>query len=251
MLLLLVTIPLKGITACIKPALSSAWIQLPPFMHKDPDGSLAPAGFDVIILNHVSKQLDCPIEWRNQPWNRSIYELEHGQLDVLAPASYNPKRAQFAWYSKPFRAERMRIVVRKETQHQWPLTSLEAMLKQNYRISFHLGTWYGAEFEKVAKNPNFHGLLYSGTNNQKRLKMLLRERVDGVLGEVVSLLQDAEKMGISDKLAVIDYPVHDNEVHFIFSKKNIPEHFVHSFNNVLKSYKNSSDYPILNYTLHE
>ncbi|MBU2709965.1 hypothetical protein KCG35_02730, partial [Zooshikella sp. WH53] len=122
------------------------------------------------------------------------------------------------------------------------------MLKQGFRLSFHLGTWYGPEFEKIAKNPNFQRLLYSNTDNQKRLQMLLHNRVDGVLGEVLSLLLDAKKIGAVDKIAVIDCPLHDNEVHFIFSKKTIPEDFIQSFNKVLKAYKNSSDYPTFNYT---
>ncbi|MGI0115747.1 substrate-binding periplasmic protein [Zooshikella sp. RANM57] len=248
MLLLLATLSTTGMAACVKPTLTSSWIHLPPYMHKDPSGGLDPVGFDVTILNHVSNQLNCPIEWRSQPWNRSMHEIEQGKLDVLAPASYNAKRAKFAWYSAPFRAERMRIVVLKATKEQWPLTSLEDMLKQNFRLSFHLGTWYGPEFEKIEKNPNFQRLLYSNTDNQKRLQMLLHNRVDGVLGEVLSLLLDAKKMGAEDKIAVIDYPIHDNEVHFIFSKKTIPEDFIQSFNQVLKTYKGSSDYPTFSYS---
>ena len=63
-----------GDTGC---RLTAGWEQDPPFHYKDQNGNLV--GSDTEILTKAMKKIGCQLDFRDQPWSRTLRDVEKRQ----------------------------------------------------------------------------------------------------------------------------------------------------------------------------
>lgn len=217
---------------CLKSSYVMAWTPMAPYMIPVQEGQVE--GLDVRFIQSVFKLLDCKLKLVQLPWKRSLYEVQKGRVDFMGMASLTAERQQFARYSTPYRLEQIRIGIRKGERSRWKIAVLEDLIELNMRLNVQLGAWYGAAYAKAMKLEGFQALVREDTNNRKQMFRLLNNRADGVLNDVLYFDYFAAQHGKAQQIEFLPFIVHDNPVHFIFSKTSISQADFENLNDAIK-----------------
>ncbi len=206
---------------CLKKPLIVGWDLYPPYGYYNPNKQLV--GLDIAFLNAVLQQANCLYEIKLITFKRSLIELKKGSIDLMLTVSKTAAREQYAYYSPPYRDEQMRMIIRKGEQHQWPLQRLSDIKKLKMSLAVRLGSYYGEEFAGLLSDPLFRELLIDVKQTVQGIKMVATGRADAALQDVYNLKYRAINLGVWDKLALHPYIVSSGKVHFMFSKKSVPQ----------------------------
>ncbi|MDE1463422.1 substrate-binding periplasmic protein [Spartinivicinus poritis] len=225
---------------CPKSSYVMAWSEMPPYMLIDSEGKIT--GLDIQFIQAVFKQLNCPLKLARLPWKRSLYEVQKGRVDFLGLASLVAERQQFAYYSTPYRLEQVRIAIRKGEAERWHITSLEQLAELNMRLNVQLGAWYGPAYAQAIQQEGFKQLVREDTENDKQVLRLINNRADGVFNDVLYFDHFVMKYQQAGKIELLPFVVHDNPVHFIFSKASISQESFNKINEVIKAVKKTPFY---------
>ncbi|MBU2712663.1 substrate-binding periplasmic protein, partial [Zooshikella harenae] len=137
---------------CIKKEFIMGWDEhSEPLMYYDVDEGVT--GLDIKFVKEVFRQAKCQLTFKSRPWNRVLYEIKQGSVDLTAASSWVKERSQYAYYSEEYRWEQMRIAVRKGEVRRWPLNHLSDIASLDMRLTGLLGAWYGTEFAALNNNP--------------------------------------------------------------------------------------------------
>ncbi|WP_163834031.1 substrate-binding periplasmic protein [Spartinivicinus ruber] len=225
---------------CLKPNYMMAWTELPPYMMKNPQGKVV--GLDIRFIKAVFKQLNCPLTLVQLPWKRSLYEVQKGRVDFLGLASRVAEREQFAYYSTAYRLEQIRIAVRRGEVKRWEIAKLEDLIGLNMRLNVQLGAWYGPAYAKAIQQKKFKALVYADIDNDKQMFRLLNNRADGVVQDVVYFDYFTTIHDKKGQVELLPFVVHNNPVHFIFSKASIAQADFTKINGAIKKVKRTPLY---------
>lgn len=127
-----------------------------------------------------------------------------------------PEREQFLHFSIPSMLTMPPVlVIRKENQERAAQTGVSlAQLLQNpdFRLGLSSDRSYGAGLDAVLKAsmPRDNRVIFSGQElGENYLKMLLLDRLDGLLALPDEAMYHAEQMGIRDRVALV--PLNENQ----------------------------------------
>ncbi|WP_163830940.1 substrate-binding periplasmic protein [Spartinivicinus ruber] len=226
---------------CQKKTFLIAWNYYEPFLYQNENKEVV--GLDVVVIKNVFKRASCNYHFIEMPWKRSLVEIEQGNLDMLPTASITEERKKYAFYSKSYRDEEYRIIIRKGEAERWQLSKLSDVVGLQMRVLIELGAWFGDEFNTARQDKRFKKLLLERPMiDNKALRMLLASYVDGILMEPPTAKYKAAEQGILDKIEVHPYIVNADPVFFMFSKKTVSQEDIKIINKALLEYKKTTDY---------
>ncbi|KNC67444.1 hypothetical protein AC626_10720 [Pseudoalteromonas rubra] len=216
----------------------------PPLTAVDERGAY---GLDVEIARKVFAQLNmCPRFLRLPTSARSLDQLGKGTVDVLLMVSYVRERAKLGVFSAPYRWEKMRLFSLRQPRMA---IDLKALLRLGYRIGLSIGSYYGEELKNLAENPNFGHLLVGISGSPQRIEMLAKKRVDFIIEDEILGRFMARKLGIKN-FYIWDYPVHNNQVHFLLRKGLFDAAQLARFNDTIERLRPDIDELVERYTHH-
>ncbi|NYZ70370.1 transporter substrate-binding domain-containing protein, partial [Endozoicomonas sp. SM1973] len=134
----------SNLSACSKESYIVGYSEFFPFMYTAEDSEVK--GLDIKLVRKVFEQACCTIKLVNMPWSRIVKGLRNGVPDVALVASKTKERSVYAYFSIPYRNEQMRFMIRNNEASQWPIQSLQDVLKFKMRIAVVLNNWFGEEF---------------------------------------------------------------------------------------------------------
>ncbi len=143
-------------------------------------------GLNVDLLQRLSQEVGCKLEFIHSPWLRSLKLIEQGELDVLSHLSYNDERSETFAFIGPHHIEIIYLV--GLPQAFAGLTDV-AQLKQAGTlgiIALLNGAYYGDALDTIlndAKNRT-HFVFIRG--NEDKQALLLNGRVHGVLEDIAA-----------------------------------------------------------------
>ncbi len=211
-----------------------------PFIMGAPDNS---DGFDMEILEAVVTTAGCGLEHTEieLPWKRHLKLIETGQIDLATAVSWNKERAEYAYYTLPYRSEYLALYVRKGEPGKYPITKFEDLLKLNFEIGTLLGVSYGNKTDTVLKK--------LGERNQivpvfsLNHKKLVAKRIDGYLSNLPDEPILLKEMGLTDKIEQHPMPaINTGDIHIILSKKNNSPEVFEALNDALIRIKTNGTY---------
>ncbi|AOT09963.1 hypothetical protein S4054249_20000 [Pseudoalteromonas luteoviolacea] len=173
-------------------------------------------GLDIDIAKIVFERVGICIEFVRLPSAaRSFAQLTKGVVDVVLMVSYTFKRKQWGHFTLPYRMERMRLFSLKPPELVY---SLMALLSSEATIGLSIGSYYGEEIKSLANQDRFGNQFIGISTIQRRIELLAKQRVDFIIEDEITGNYLSHKW--SEKpIHVWDYPVHDNEVHFLLRKE--------------------------------
>lgn len=211
-----------------------------PYQYQDENGQLV--GLDVDIVQAVMDEMGCEIDIRLIPPKRAQRLLGTGGLDLMAAASITPQRQEFAYFSIPYRDERVVMFVhRKRYEELEGLTLIDAVDK-GYRIAAGVGGWYGVEYGNVKERALDAGVLELNTSTAQRIRMLLAKRLDVVVADLYVGYHHAIRMGEASEVMELPHILNRDPVHFMLSRKTHNAEQVQVFNKALSAVLQSKAY---------
>ncbi len=186
-------------------------------------------GRDADILRAIAREIDCEIHFQELPWSRTLSYVEQGKVDIAIGAGFKESRAQWGYYSSPYKFIDHRLYTKK--QHHVDVDSLEQFFANKLKLGTMLGWGYPPEVRLILEKPEFKQQVIPVSQFPSLIKMLKADRVDGIMAIPDHLKR--ELYGHPD-LALFRARAHYQEaLHFIFSKKSVSPELVARFNNAL------------------
>ena len=208
-----------AVEACERPLIIRVASNYPPFSVEASPGRYR--GLDIDIITDAMDGAGCRYALITLPWTRALRSLRGGDIDVMAFASRTPERDAFAYFSRPYRMEEVRLIMRADDQRRTTIWNFEDVIEQKLRIGHEIDTYRGDDFAAFIARPEATPLIAFMTDNNKSLRMLAAGRLDAVIDDRTVAWGAASAMGISDRLEVAPMRIHDAPVYLMFSKRSV------------------------------
>lgn len=215
--LLLATIVLPLIPATAPAGESITWLEvhMPPYFIQQ--GPHQGQGYGNAVAARIQQELP-EYEHHRMVTNviRHFDMFKRGDQVCSIGLYRTPEREQFLHFSIPSMLTMPPVlVIRKENLGQYGQNgvSLAALLQNpDFRLGLSGDRSYGAGLDAVLKatTPDKNRILFSGQElGENYLKMLLLDRLDGLLALPDEAMYHAEQMGIRDRITLV--PLHENQ----------------------------------------
>ncbi|ALO41964.1 substrate-binding periplasmic protein [Pseudoalteromonas phenolica] len=223
---------------CKKIGVVSSW---PPLTVFDSEGA---AGLDVEIVKLIFGEANMCFKFVRLPSSaRTFEEMSKGEIDVSTMTSFTQYRLKYGTFSKSYRDEKMRLLSLKKPT---TLPSLEQLVSQDKTIGLSIGSYYGAELNQLMNKQKHKDQFVSLASANSRIEMLMKERVDFIIDDIISAHYYKTSLGYSN-LNVWPYVVHDNPVHLLLSHQAFDESEVTKINSAIETLKTDIDSIVMNY----
>ncbi|TIC80598.1 substrate-binding periplasmic protein [Crenobacter intestini] len=174
---------LGGLLACLpllaeaRPPVVLMTQQQSPYVEVNADGVPA-SGLALERVRCAFRRLGVPLEVRLTAWARSQAMVEHGQADGFFPASANAERDRWATLSA--------TVAPQEWRWYLPAGSLLDPGSAEFRQHARVTAYHGSNMARWLQD-NGYQLLADPPTHDELLGLLLRKRVDAVLGSQLAM----------------------------------------------------------------
>lgn len=216
------------------------WNNDPPYSLRDAQGKIT--GFYIDLVQEILAKMNCKMKLQEMPWARALSELEAGRVDILPGALQTADRNRFARFSDPINYSPNVLFMKKTAIDQFNLQSLNDISKVNFRLGVQVNVAYGAEFDRLLKQPSFLKQLTTVYKRQSAWKMVDIDRIDGLIADEVTGLIELRELHLDSSISRTNLVVSSSPGLIAFSKKTIDERFVDSFNQQLQTMISSGDY---------
>lgn len=250
--------------ACVEPPrknlLIGGWYLWEPYQFNRPStGGYELSGMDVTLVRAFARSLDMDVKYEEVAWKQHQLDLESGARDIAAGATYTDARAQYAYFSKPYRFEENSLFTLQKAKKKLNFSNIKELLAQirlqNYKLGAIKGFTYAApEINAFITDQANEDIVILGETTTHNLQALIRGDVDGFLADRVvgaaSILTN-QLTNRSDPI-VMEIPLHiKTPIHLMFSKKTIPIDVVEKFNKIIVDFIDTDRYKrIVSYYLY-
>ncbi|MCA9507284.1 MAG: transporter substrate-binding domain-containing protein [Myxococcales bacterium] len=218
-----------------KVKLSGGWYWWDPYQYlAKPKDESSLVGLDIQITKKVFEEADMQPELKPIPWHDHIERIKNGEVDYAAGATYTEERAEFAYYSIPYRYEENSLFVRRSDQDKFDFSDVNELIKYIEKNSVKIGVVRGFVYgnkiinEWIKRNVET-GLVIFSTNDNENVEKLNQKKIDGFFADRISGSTAIWRMSLGSKFTEIELGI-KTPVYFIFSKKVVNIDIVNSVN---------------------
>lgn len=204
-----------------------------------------PYGLDIEITQLVFDAADLCIEFVKLPSSaRGLNELDKGFIDILPSASFNTDRAKIAYFSEPYRRERMRLFSIHPDESSKNLSELFA---NDNTFTANPGAYYGEELADILKIEWYTKRMFEVSSLERRMQMVVKGRVNYLIEDEISGLYYAQQAGYSN-VKLHSYVVNDNAIHFMLGRGSFSKAQVDAINEAIVAKREVIEKLTLSYT---
>ncbi|MCH8497503.1 MAG: transporter substrate-binding domain-containing protein [Marinobacter sp.] len=214
-----------------------------PYMYLADDNQ--PGGLDYRLISATLDLAGCEYSFVQMPSARALRELMLGNIDMVAGASVTPEREHYAYFTEPYRDETMALFIRRGEHYN--ADNLKALLN-DYRLTLGgvIGSWYGEEFaslDHASLTANRQLVLLS--DEARLLPMLVQGRIDLLIGDLISLSEQAIRQGQQEYVAVHHSALSEGPIHFMLSKASTSAEDLRLINQAILALQQSPQYRMI------
>jgi len=195
------------------------------------------AGQDITLLHRVADQLQLSLKPVKVLESRALQWLQQGQVDLVVAASFTAERANYAWFSTPYRQEANRVLVHSALQKRLPLLQNQQQFfsyaQQQLTGAFNPTGFYGDGFLLIQQNKVLMQRNLPVYESLRRLELVLNQRVDYAVMDQGELRYLLAKRPDAVQLQELPFVLNQAPVHFILSKASVSEACFLRFNQVV------------------
>lgn len=230
-----------------KEVLLNGWYLWDPYQYEEQPGkSETLTGLDVQLVRAISKKVGKRVLYEPVSWKHHLLDLKEGKRDFAAGATYTRERAEFAYYSVPYRYEENSLFVPREKEGSYSFKNVDEMLAFFEAARFRVGVIDGfiyadPKINEWLEKPEHQDQILRVPDDTVNLENLLEGKVDGFLADRVvgaTVIWRAKKgVHVSEVRLGIKTPIH-----LIFSKKTTPLSLVEKFNQAIEKIEKTDEY---------
>ncbi len=198
--------------------LVAGWELWYPYQYHNKQSQLV--GLDIDSFNAIAKHANVKIHYIETPWKRHLQMIKSGQVDIAFGASYSKERAEYAYFTRPYRFEKVNLFVKKGTKDNIKLAQLSDLKNSAYMIGVEGGYFYGDEYQKLIKEPDFYDNINEVVDIEQNVTMLLKGHIDGFLVDPLTMRAFIQKYKMEDEFEQHELTVYQDTIHIMLSKKS-------------------------------
>ncbi|MDP1723592.1 MAG: transporter substrate-binding domain-containing protein [Alphaproteobacteria bacterium] len=227
--------------------LKNGWYPWDPYQYVEGgEGFKTLTGLDVQLVKAIAKKAGYNVFYEEVSWKQHLDDIKTGKRDFAAGATWTEERAEFAYYSTPYRREENSLYVRRGELSKYNFgdvqKSLDSIKEKNLRVSVVDGFIYAdPRINEFIKNPENQKNITKTANDMESLENLLNGNVDAFFADRLVTSTIAWRMGSRDKIEE-QYLGVGVDIHLVFSKKSTTPKIVEEFNKAITEIKKSGEY---------
>lgn len=182
-------------------------------------------GTDVSLIRQALTQAGSALQLRYVPESRAIQMLRQGDIDLLFAASYTQERAQYAWFSQPYRQEQNAVLVHRQTLQLYPEIKERAyflMLAARRLVgTYNPSGFYGEDFEAIKQQQPVKNRSLVVFEAQRRLELVANRRADYTIVDRDAAISDLRNHPAAASLMLLPFSLNSAPVHLMLSKQTV------------------------------
>ncbi|HXV83744.1 MAG TPA: transporter substrate-binding domain-containing protein [Candidatus Binatia bacterium] len=203
-------------------------------------------GLDVQLVRAVFAQMGYEVTYEEVSWKQHQLDVQNGVRDIAAGAFKNPERAEYAYFSVPYRKETDVLYIRKGEASRYPFRDVRELLQRFQEKSFRLGVingfYYGPDIMQFINDPANTQRIVTVPDDVANFENLLSHRIDGFIVDRLVGSTLAWRYGWQLAVEELSPPVYSEDIHVLFSKKTTNPEMVEAFNRSLEELKRDGQY---------
>ncbi|MBA6231735.1 MULTISPECIES: substrate-binding periplasmic protein [unclassified Colwellia] len=177
-------------------------------------------GLDFDIFNAIIKESTLKVTFTEIPWKRHLQYIKTGKIDMAMGASHSAEREQTAYFSIPYRLEKVNLFVKKGTAQKIKLKKLSDLSSADYMIGVEGGYYYGKEYQKLITTKAFHAHINNVIDLEQNVALLLKGHIDGVLVDPVTMKAFSEKYSLQGEFEIHPLEIYQDTIHIMLSRQS-------------------------------
>jgi polar amino acid transport system substrate-binding protein len=150
--------------------LKSGWYSWDPYQYLVAQHDVKRlTGLDVQLVRAVFAQMGYEILYEEVGWKQHQSDVKNGVRDIAAGAFKNPERAEYAYFSAPYRKETDVLYVRKGEASRYSFKDASDLTRRFQEQSFRLGVisgfYYGPDIMRFINDPANRTRIVAVTND--------------------------------------------------------------------------------------
>ena len=226
-----------NVTAADNNTLAAGWELWYPYQYRNENQQLV--GLDLDILNTLLKHTNLSVNYTELPWKRHLHYIKTGDMDIAMGSSYTKEREQYAYFSKPYRQETVKLFVRKGTAANISLQHLNDLPNSNYMIGVEGGYYYGKEYQALITTTAFKSHIIEVLDLEKNIKLLMEGHLDGILVDPFTMQAFIKKYKMQNEFEQHSLHIYSDTIHIMISKKAQVNNLLGKINNAITELTNS------------
>ncbi len=213
---------------CATASIQVGWAPWAPYQYLQADAE-QPAGLDIELISAVLAEMHCPVDFEQVPWKRQLLNIKTGELDLITGASYVPEREEYGYFSKPYRQESVRLFTQSDHVSQMEGLDLTEYSDRGLQIGAVLGYFYGEDFERAMRDPDFKQHLIELPSEEVAFRMLNAGRVDAVVADpyvAARLFEQHPQWHHFEPVSTL----YRANIHFLISRVSVSTEWLERFN---------------------
>jgi len=230
-----------------KKQLTSGWYVWEPYQfYKVTASGSKLTGMDIELANILSRSIGIELIHERVNWKKHQQELKLGSRDMASGAAYTQERAQYAYFSIPYRFEEDSLFTFEDSGKNLDFTSVSEFLAQVRLQNFNLGVTRGSiyadpQIDLFISDKMNQDIVRQYDNDDESLLALIEGHIDGFIADRV--VGSAAILHLDAISKVKEIPLNIKvPIHFMFSKKTVPIDLVDKFNRKIKQFFDSEEY---------
>jgi polar amino acid transport system substrate-binding protein len=230
-----------------KKILKGGWYLWEPYQfNKVTAGGYNLVGMDIELVKNIAQLIDVSIEYEQVAWQQHQKDLKDGTRDIAAGATYSDARAEYVYFSEPYRYEENSLFVMNNNDKELRFDTISEFLAQVRLQNFILGVTKGfiyadPQINLFVKDESNKDIVIEYDNDVDALEGLMRGEIDGFMSDRVvgaaAILKQKHNSYVKEIQLNIKTPIH-----LMFSKKSVPLDLVEKFNHEIKEFSASREY---------
>lgn len=227
--------------------LRGGWYYFEPFQYQvEKDGVKTMTGLDYELMKAFSRDAHFKTDYQHFLWNEVLENLREGKLDFATGAVYTKERAEYAYYSIPYRYTEAALFLPSNRANDLSYNSnaelLNELKKKKFKIAVVSGFAYSDPLiTAFVNNPENKDIVVKTNSDYTSLDLLLTGEVSGFFAD--RIVGTTLIWHIHPPLQIIERRLEVNSpIHILFSKKTVSPEIVERYNQSIMKVTNSNEY---------
>ena len=203
-------------------------------------------GLDVQLVRAIFGPMGYEIGYEEVSWKQHQLDVKNGVRDIAAGAFKTAERAEYAYFSAPYRKETDVLYVRKGEASRYHFKDAAELLRrfqeQSFRFGVISGFYYGPDIARFINDPANARRIVTVRDDVANFENLLSGRIDGFIVDRLVGATLAWRHGWQLAVEEVSPPVYTENLYVLFSKKTTTPELVEAFNRSLEQLKRSGQY---------
>jgi polar amino acid transport system substrate-binding protein len=220
--------------------LNMGWDPWEPYQYLTPDDSVR--GLDIDLIKAIANEAGCNVNYIQKSWMDLLRDVKDGNIDLVAGASKNQSREEFAYFSDNYRHESFILYVRTGETQKYANKSLKELLDSNFRLGATDDYIYGDMVTALQDDPKYKSKFVYVPMTEVNYYNLLERKTDGFLEDPFVAAFTLKRKGLQEQIEAYPIEIHSGDVAIMFSKKSVKAETVTAFNQAIVRLKASGEY---------